>query len=154
MKKYSKTNFLKQFSEVNRKKTTDLANKESERDSKRVENKKKIGKKDALVTSNRIKLEKEARMRRWHSLWMQFTCNTESFQWHCIHTHTHRLQKLPERNGQCENAKNLQFISNGEIEFFPEGYLNVIIKKFASLLLHFFFISSFWSSILVLLNFS
>lgn len=28
-----------------------------------------------------------------------------------------------------QSAENLQFISNGEIKFSPEGYLNVLTKK-------------------------
>ena len=122
--------------------------------------------KDALVTSNRIKLEKEARTRRWHTVCVDAISHAtlnhlngsahrhvQAKRAHFPYTNTraHALsitysERAKERpsgaqwtntHTQCENAKNLQFISNCEIEFFPEGYLNVIIKKFASLL-HFF----------------
>lgn len=50
---------------------------------KRENELKKSWKKDALVTSNRIKLEKEARTRGdgMVCVEMQFTCNTESFEY-------------------------------------------------------------------------
>lgn len=118
--------------------------------------------KDALVTSNRIKLEKEA-SRTLASLATQSmnafcTCNTESFQWRlqctekknpelhrlchwrqiAIRFHVNRAMSL---FGQCARmVKIYNLLATTKIKFFPEGYLNVIIKKFASLI-HFFFLA-------------